>query len=116
MPHARQVWLAAVVLASLGPAARSAGLPQPVCGRDEVLDLVAGDIARSGMDAVIVPGSIGETPTARADTVRCAVRLQATSYDTNRYGYVPQVRLMILEFTVHAGRNGLFVHAIGPPR
>ncbi len=112
----RRVWLGATVLASIASAAQAAALPLPICGRDEVLSVVADDVARRGGAAVIVPGVIGEIPIPAADAVRCAVRLQTTFYDTNRYGYVPQVRLSILEFTVHAGRNGLFVDAIGQPR
>jgi len=81
-----------------------------------VLDMVAEDIARRGLDAVIVPGSVGEGPTSDLNAFRCAVRLQTTYYDTNRYGYVPQVRLLLLQFTVHARRNGLFVDEIGDPR
>ena len=116
MLHDRLVWLAATILAGVGSAAQASPLHGPVCGRNEVLGVVADDIARRGVDAVIVPGDIGEAPAAIPDTVRCSVRLQTVFYDTDRYGYVPQVRLTILEFTVHAGRNGLFVDAIGNPR
>ncbi len=105
-----------MMLASVVPAAQAAVATQPICTRTEVLDVVADDIARSGAAAVIVPGAVGEIPTALPNTVRCAVRLQTVIYDTNRYGYVPQVRLSIVEFTVHAGRNGLFVDPIGQPR
>lgn len=116
MPHARLAWLAAAILAGMGLSAQAAPLPGPVCGRNEVLGAVADDIARRGVDAVIVPGDVGEAPAAIPDTVRCSVRLQTVFYDTDRYGYAPQVRLSILEFTVRAGRNGLFVDAIGNPR
>ena len=116
MPHARLAWLAAAILAGVDLSARAAPLPGPVCGRREVLGIVADDIARRGVDAVIVPGDVGEAPAAIPDMVRCSVRLQTVFYDTDRYGYVPQVRLSILDFTVRAGRNGLFVDAIGTPR
>lgn len=116
MPNARLAWLAAMILAGTDLSAQAVPLPGPVCGRNEVLGVVADDIARRGVDAVIVPGDVGEAPAAIPDTVRCSVRLQTVFYDTDRYGYVPQVRLSILEFTVHAGRNGLFVDAIGNPR
>ena len=105
-----------MVLTGLGPAARAEVPPQPVCGRNEVLDVVADDVARRGVDAVIVRGGVGEAPAAAPNTVRCSVRLQTVFYDTDRYGYVPQVRLSIVEFTVHTGRNGLFVDAISKPR
>ena len=116
MHHARLAWLAAVILSGTVSSAQAAPLPGPVCGRNEVLGVVADDIARRGVDAVIVPGDVGEAPAVIPDTVRCSVRLQTVFYDTDRYGYVPQVRLSILEFTVRAGRNGLFVDAIGNPR
>lgn len=116
MLHARLAWFAAAILAGVGSAAQAGPLPGPVCGRNEVLGVVADDIARRGVDAVIVPGDVGEAPAAIPDTVRCSVRLQTIFYDTDRHGYVPQVRLTILEFTVRAGRNGLFVDAIGNPR
>ena len=78
--------------------------------------MVADDIAQRGLNAVIVPGSVGEGPTADLSIFHCAVRLQTTYYDTNRYGYVPQVRLLLLQYTVHARHNGLFVDAVGDPR
>lgn len=114
MPAAPHVWPLALLLAVVGPLAQAAEPPRPVCSRNEVLDVVADDIAQRGIDAVILPGSVGEVPTALPDTVRCAVRIQATSFDTNRFGTVPQVRLSILDYTVRAGRNGLFVDVAGP--
>ena len=78
--------------------------------------MVADDIAQRGLNAVILPGSVGQIPTAMPDTVRCAVRLQTTFFDTNRFGGVPQVRLSVLNYTVRAGRNGLFVNVTGDPR
>ncbi len=105
-----------MALAGMGSLAQAAAPPQPVCARNEVLDVVADDIAQRGVTTVIMPGSVGEIPTARPDTFRCSVRVQTTYFDTNRYGTVPQVRLSILEFTVRAGRNGLFVDAVGEPR
>lgn len=105
-----------MVLAGLGSLAQAAVPPRPICGSNEVLNVVADDIAQRGVTAVIVPGSVGEIPTARPDMFRCSVRVQTTYFDTNRYGGVPQVRLSILEFTVRAGRNGLFVDTMGEPR
>lgn len=90
--------------------------PGPICARNEVLDVVADDIARRGIPAVIVPGDVGQIPTAMPGTIRCAVRLSETYYDTNRFGYAPQLRRSIVEFTVRSGRNGLFVDQIDPPR
>ena len=104
------------ILFGLGHQVRAAPPPVPVCARNEVLDIVADDVARRGIAATIVPGSIGQVPTARPSTVRCAVRLQTTYYDTDRYGVVPQVRLTTVEYSVRAGRNGLFVEDLGPPR
>ena len=103
-------------LAGFGPPARATEPPRPVCGRNEVLDVVADDIAQRGINAVILPGSVGQVPTALPDTVRCAVRLQTTFFDTNRFGAAPQVRLSVLDYTVRAGRNGLFVDVAGDPR
>ena len=116
MPAASCFWLVALILAGLGPLAQAAEPPRPVCGRNEVLDVVADDIAQRGIDAVILAGSVGETPTALPNTVRCSVRVQTTVFDTNRFGTVPQVRLSILDYSVRAGRNGLFVDVAGDPR
>ena len=115
MPAASRLWLAILVLTGFGPLAHAGELPRPVCGRNEVLDVVADDIAQRGINAVILPGSVGQVPTALPDTVRCAVRLQTTFFDTNRFGAVPQVRLSVLDYTVRAGRNGLFVDVAGEP-
>lgn len=114
MPAAPRFWPAALILAGIGPLAQAAEPPRPVCGRNEVLDVVADDIAQRGIDAVILPGSVGQIPTALSDTVRCSVRFQATYFDTNRFGAMPQVRLSVLDYTVRAGRNGLFVDVAGP--
>ena len=103
-------------LAGLGPTARAAEPPRPVCGRNEVLDVVADDIAGRGLNAVVLPGSVGQVPTTLPDTVRCAVWLRTTFFDTNRFGGVPQVRMSVLDYTVRAGRNGLFVDVAGDPR
>ena len=81
-----------------------------------MLSVVADDIARGGVTTVILPGAVGEAPGFVPGTIRCAVRLQTTFYDTDRYGTVPQVRFSVLEFTVRAGLNGLFVDAIGAGR
>ena len=116
MPAASRFWLAAPILAGLTPLAHAGEPPRPVCGRSEVLDVVADDIAGRGLDAVILPGSVGQIPSALPDTVRCAVRLQTTVFDTNRFGAVPQYRLSVLDYTVRAGRNGLFVDVAGDPR
>ena len=113
-------WLAVLILAGtlagFGPPARAAEPPRPVGGRNEVLDVVADDIAGRGLNAVILPGSVGQVPSALPDTVRCAVWLQTTFFDTNRFGAVPQVRMSVLDYTVRAGRNGLFVDVAGDPR
>lgn len=116
MPLARRIWPAAIVLACLGSLAQAEAPPRPICSRNEVLDVVADAIAQRGAATVIMPGSVGEIPTASPDLFRCSVRVQTTYYDTNRYGAVPQVRLSILQFTVRAGRNGLFVDAVDEPR
>ena len=116
MPRRLAVLMLAGTLAGLGPPAPAAEPPRPVCGRSEVLDVVADDIAGRGLSAVILPGSVGQVPTALPDTVRCAVRLQTTFFDTNRFGGVPQVRMSVLDYTVRAGRNGLFVDVAGDPR
>lgn len=116
MPAAPRFWPVALILAGLGPLAQAAEPPQPVCSRNEVLDLVADDIAQRGISAVILPGSVGEIPTVLPDTVRCSIRVQTTYFDTNRFGTVPQVRLSVLDYTVRAGRNGLFVDVAGNPR
>ncbi len=105
-----------MVFASIASLALAAVPPRPICSRHEVLDVVADSIAQRGVSSVIMPGSVGEIPTASPDLFRCSVRIQTTYYDTNRYGAVPQVRLSILQFTVRAGRNGLFVDDVGEPR
>ena len=105
-----------MVLAGAASLAQAAVPPRPICSRNEILDVVADSIAQRGVSSVIMPGSVGEIPTASPDLFRCSVRIQTTYYDTNRYGAVPQVRLSILQFTVRAGRNGLFVDDVGDAR
>ena len=63
-----------------------------------------------------MPGGIGEIPPASPGPVRCAVRVRTTHFDTNRFGYAPQYKLSVLEFTVRVARNGLFVDVAGGPR
>ena len=109
---ARHIGGVGLLLAS----AACAAPPPPVCSQSEVLRVVADDMARQGAPASFVLGTAGEIPTARPDIVRCAVQVQATTYDTNRYGYAPLARLSTVEYSVRAGRNGLFVQDIGAPR
>ena len=104
----------ALLLLLSGPA-----LAEPlvsVCARAEVLDIVADDIARRGTATLIVPGDFGQVPTARPDTVRCAVRVSTRTIDTNSRGYVPLDQISIVEFSVRTGENGLFVGAVEPVR
>lgn len=62
-------------------------------GQNEVLDVVADDIAGRGLNAVILPGSVGQVSSALPDAVRRAVWLETTFSDTTRVGKVPQVEL-----------------------
>ena len=62
-------------------------------GQNEVLDVVADDIAGRGLNAVILPSSVGQVPSALPDTVHRAVWLETTFFDTTRVGKVPQVGL-----------------------
>lgn len=106
--QARPAYLA--VIFSLTASPSLAADPGPVCGRPEVLDMVAEILARRGTPALIEAGA-GEIPTREANTVRCAVRLNTRFYDTDRYGYVPQYRAATFQYLVRAGQNGLFVTA-----
>ena len=99
--------LTATMLFTSGAA--MAGVPGPVCGAPEVLDIVSRILEEHGLSAVIVAPPIGQAPTSRPDTVVCAVSLQREVFDTNRFGSVPQYRAQTYEYTVRRGFNGLFV-------
>lgn len=114
MSRALLCTVSAALAVCAGPAGAQDWVPlQPVCSQAAVLAVVADDIVRSGVDAVIVPGDIGEVATGLPNIVRCAVRLRTTYFDTNRFGYAPQTRFSVLEFTVRSGRNSLFVDTAG---
>ena len=81
--------LAALVIFAVASSCARAH-PGPVCGSPEVLRVVEQLVAERGLAAVIDPGSVGEGPTARPQTVLCAVRLHGEFYDTDRFGPVPQ--------------------------
>lgn len=89
-------------------------VPLSVCGRPEVLEVVADDLARKGPGTTLVAGNFGEVPGLQAGTVRCSVQVSTRYFDTNRFGYIPQIRQAIIGYTVRMGRNGLFVDAIDP--
>ena len=97
----------------LAPGAAMAGVPGPVCGAPEVLEIVARMLVRRGPPAVIVAPPVGEVPTDRPDTVLCAIRVQREVFDTNHFGAIPQYREQTYEYTVRYGFNGLFVTAEG---
>ena len=104
----RLVRLACVIgcLAVPGPALAHDG---PVCGSREVLDAVARLLVQAGSGARVEAGSVGQVPTARPDTVLCAVRLLDRFYDTNRFGVVPLVQPEVFEYTVRRVRTSLLV-------
>lgn len=83
----------------------------PICGSTAVLDAVAGLLSKAGNDAQVDGRSVGQVPTARADTVLCAVRLRDQFYDTNRFGLIPIVRPDVFQYTVRRARTALLVAA-----
>ncbi len=97
----------------LAPAAARAGVPIPLCGTPEVLDIVSRILEERGLSALIVAPPVGQVPTSRPDTVLCSVSLQRVVFDTNRFGSVPLYRAGIYEYTVRRGFNGLFVTPAG---
>lgn len=111
MPHPWPACVALLLLASCAD-----GPPAPVCGLPNVLTVVESDLIARGLRASLLPGPVGEVPQSVQGgvpaSVRCAAPVEVTHYDTNRYGGTPQVRLSSVEYTVRAGRNGLFVDAI----
>ena len=111
MLHARLVLLAVIV-----PAIAWAQPPEPVCGREGVLAIVAAEVSGRRLGAELVAGPVGEIPTSLPGSVRCAAPVRVTFFDTNQHGGVPQVRLSVVEYTVRTGRNGLFVDAVGDIR
>jgi hypothetical protein len=83
----------------------------PICGSRVVLDAVAGLLSKAGSDAQVDGRSVGQVPTARPDTVLCAVRLTDQFYDTSRFGLVPILRPEVFQYTVRRARSALLVTA-----
>ncbi len=83
----------------------------PICGSAAVLDAVAGLLSKAGSNAQVDDRSVGQVPTARADTILCAVRLRDQFYDTNRFGLIPIVRPAVFQYTVRNTRTALLVAA-----
>lgn len=108
-----QPYASLIAGALLLPTTAMAGVPGPVCGAPEVLEIVARLLDERGLPALIVAPPVGQAPTSRPDTVLCAVRLQREVFDTNRFGAVPQYFQQTYEYTVRRGLNGLFVTAAG---
>jgi len=106
----RRIPLAYVLLCLVIPLPACAG-DGPVCGSAAVLDAVAGLLSKVGSDAQVDGRSIGQVPTARADTVLCAVRLRDQFYDTTRFGLIPIVRPDVFQYTVRRARTALLVTA-----
>ena len=83
----------------------------PICGNAAVLDAVAGLLSKAGSAAQVDDRGVGQVPTARPDTVLCAVRLRDQFYDTNRFGLVPILRPEVFQYTVRRAPTALFVTA-----
>jgi len=83
----------------------------PICGSVAVLDAVAGLLSKAGSRAQVDGRSVGQVPTARPDTVLCAVRLRDQFYDTNRFGLIPIVQPDVFQYTVRLARTALLVTA-----
>lgn len=88
----------------------------PLCGSPEVLGAVARLLAQAGSGARIADVSVGQVPTARQDTVLCAVRVLDRFYDTNRFGLDPLVRPEVFEYTVRRAGTGVLVSPVGTRR
>ena len=83
----------------------------PICGSAVVLDAVAGLLSKAGSSAQVDGRSVAQVPTARPDTVLCAVRLTDRFYDTSRFGLVPIIRPEVFQYTVRRARTALLVMA-----
>lgn len=81
----------------------------PICGSRVVLDAVAGLLSHAGSGAQVDGRSVAQFPTARPDTVLCAVRLTDRFYDTSRFGLVPILRPEVFQYTVRRARTALLV-------
>jgi hypothetical protein len=104
----RRIPLAYVLLCLVIPLRALAG-DGPICGSTAVLDAVAGLLSQAGRNAQVDDRSVGQVPTARPDTVLCAVRLRDQFYDTNRFGLVPIVQPDVFQYTVRRARTALLV-------
>ncbi|MGI4953528.1 MAG: hypothetical protein ACRYGM_17120 [Janthinobacterium lividum] len=81
----------------------------PICGSTVVLDAVTSLLSQAGSDARVDGRSVAQVPTARLDTVLCAVRLRDEYYDTSRFGPVPILRPEVFQYTVRRARTALLV-------
>lgn len=108
-----RLWIVLAVMAScwLTPVrAWSGQVPDfLVCGKPEVLDVVAAGLAMRGEMVEVERGSVGQVPGHQPDLLLCAVRVRVGRINTDRSGYQPLYDVVVHQYRVRAGRNGFFV-------
>lgn len=97
---------AALSTALLSPASFLDG---PVCGLPEVLGVVAQELDAQGIHGELDGGSVGERSAPGAPAVLCAVKVLVPYYDTNHFGYAPQLRMVVRGYRVRRQPNSLIV-------
>lgn len=90
------------------PAAAFAG--GPVCRDGAVVDEMAREIKARDYYTRIDPDLVTETPTGRANVVRCQVCVLAAPYDTLRFGDRPARQCRAHSFEIKILDAGFLVH------
>lgn len=104
--------LVAVLLSTQSCAAES--LPEFVCARPEVLQLVGERIHHAGQPVILDPATVGQRPGLRPNTVQCAILMQIAVYDTPRDGAFPEYRTSTYQYTLDLHQNGIFLSPVSP--
>lgn len=90
----------------------AAAQPPPVCARPEVLRVVRRELDRAGIDAAFTASGVGERSVPGSATTLCSVKLLFRTFDTNRYGYAPQYRMVVRGYEVQRQPNSFLVRLL----
>ena len=103
-----------ILLAALAllPATAAVAQPPLVCARPEVLRVVRRELDQAGIVARFNASGIGERSVPGSATTLCSVKLLFRTFDTGRYGYAPQYRMVVRGYEVQRRPNSFRVRLL----
>ncbi|MBP0494945.1 hypothetical protein [Roseomonas indoligenes] len=94
---------------NLAAAPEASATPSLLCGRDEVIRIVARTVRQWNQYNRIVDGSAVEAPTDRANAVICYATMTSVGYELTPEGWIPRRHEELRRYDVQVLANRLYV-------